>query len=212
MKNEGIEAGRIYFVGNVMIDTLIKHRQRAKESTILHDLKLQPKEYILVTLHRPANVDDPEIFAGLLGVLQELSKQLPVIFPLHPRTKKQVENFGLADSLRAFDNLRLIEPLGYLDFLSCMDQARFVLTDSGGIQEETTVLGVPCITARENTERPVTVSEGTNVVVGRNPQRILASAHQILRGDHKQGVTPQLWDGEAAKRIVKVLWEKGRQG
>ncbi len=208
LKNEGIADEKIFFVGNVMIDTLLKHRQRAANSTILQKLDLRAREYILVTLHRPANVDNPRILSGLMQVLKELSKQLPVVFPVHPRTQKQIEKLGLQQELAPLANLKLLEPMGYLDFLRCMDQARLVLTDSGGIQEETTVLNVPCITARDNTERPVTVSEGTNVVVGRNPERILEAAQSILRGELKHGATPKLWDGEAARRIVSILWEK----
>ncbi len=160
-----------------------------------------------MTLHRPANVDDPRILEQLLGVLQEISRKIPLVFPLHPRTRKQIHRFGFETMVEKSEGLRLIEPLGYLDFLKCMDNARFVLTDSGGIQEETTVLGVPCITARENTERPVTVYEGTNVVVGRDPQRILDAASRILAGNWKEGQIPELWDGRAAERIVSILRE-----
>ncbi len=205
LRNEGIAEDKIHFVGNVMIDTLLRHRKRAADSPVLNHLGLEPRKFILVTLHRPANVDDPEILEKLLQVLGTLSRDMPVVFPVHPRTRKQVQQFGFENMLRQFPNVRLIEPLGYLDFLKCMDNARFVLTDSGGIQEETTVLGVPCITARENTERPVTVTQGTNVVVGRNPERILQEARKILEGNWKTGQIPELWDGKAAERIVQIL-------
>ena len=205
LRNEGIAEDKIHFVGNVMIDTLLRHRKRAADSPVLNHLGLEPRKFILVTLHRPANVDDPEILEKLLQVLGTLSRDMPVVFPVHPRTRKQVQQFGFENMLRQFPNVRLIEPLGYLDFLNCMDNARFVLTDSGGIQEETTVLGVPCITARENTERPVTVTQGTNVVVGRNPERILQEARKILEGNWKTGQIPELWDGKAAERIVQIL-------
>ena len=208
LQREGIDTGKIFFVGNVMIDTLMKHRAKAATSTILEQLGVAPKEFVLVTLHRPANVDNREILTGLWRVLENIGETLPVVFPVHPRTQKQFEKFGLDVNGNGRSNIRVIEPIGYLDFLRCMESARFVLTDSGGIQEETTVLGVPCITARENTERPVTVTEGTNRVVGRNPERLLEEANKILHGNGKSGRLPELWDGKSAERIVSVLWEK----
>ncbi|MDQ7066357.1 MAG: UDP-N-acetylglucosamine 2-epimerase (non-hydrolyzing) [candidate division KSB1 bacterium] len=208
LMNEGIAENKIHFVGNVMIDTLLRHRENAASSAVLDELGLEPRQFILVTLHRPANVDDPRILEKLLQVLGMLSRDMPVVFPVHPRTRKQVQQFGFEELVRQYPGLRLIEPLGYLDFLKCMDNAKFVLTDSGGIQEETTVLGVPCITARDNTERPVTVTQGTNVVVGRNPERILQEARKILQGNWKRGQIPELWDGKAAERIVDILTEK----
>lgn len=207
LRREGIAEEKIFFVGNVMIDTLLKHRQKAKESLILSRLGLQPRRFILVTLHRPSNVDDPTMLSRLLRVLGQLSHEMPVVFPVHPRTRKKITEFHLQSMLQEYENLRLLEPMGYLDFLNCMSQAALVLTDSGGIQEETTVLGVPCITARDNTERPVTVTEGTNVVVGRDPNRILAEAYKVLREGGKNGRIPELWDGQAARRIVSILWE-----
>ena len=211
LRHEGIPEDRIYFVGNVMIDTLLRHRQRAMESRILEELGVMPEQYALVTLHRPTNVDQADMLARLLQVLGTISNDLPVIFPVHPRTQNKIRDFKLQEKLAAYPNLKLVDPIGYLDFLKCMIHARFVLTDSGGIQEETTVLGIPCITARENTERPVTVTEGTNVVVGRNPDRILAEARKILSGDWKKGRTPDRWDGKAAERIVSILYEKESQ-
>jgi UDP-N-acetylglucosamine 2-epimerase (non-hydrolysing) len=153
-------------------------------------------------------VDDREILQGLLETLGTLSLRLPVLFPVHPRTRQRIADFHLQTLLENYRDLRLIEPLGYLDFLKCMDHARFVITDSGGIQEETSVLGVPCITARDNTERPITVSEGTNVIAGRDPRRILEEAYRLLAGEQRSGRRPALWDGKASKRIVHILWER----
>lgn len=185
LAHEGIPREKIYFVGNTMIDTLLQHR----------------KQYALLTLHRPSNVDIPEVLTGILDALAEIQVHLPVIFPAHPRTMKQIRKFGLEDKLAAMPNLRVMGPLGYLEFLGLMTNARLVLTDSGGIQEETTVLGIPCLTLRENTERPVTVTRGTNEVVGRDPQQIVAKAIAAL-------CIPELWDGHAAERIVDILKEK----
>jgi UDP-N-acetylglucosamine 2-epimerase (non-hydrolysing) len=212
LAREGIAGDRVHFVGNVMIDSLLKHRAKAAGSTVLADLGLAPRGYALVTLHRPANVDDREVLGGLLEVLGALSTRVPVVFPIHPRTRAKLAGFGLDRPLREYPDLRLTEPLGYLDFLRCMDNAWLVLTDSGGIQEETTVLGVPCITARDNTERPVTVTEGTNVIAGRDPERLLAEANRVLDGHGKGGRRPELWDGQAARRIVKILWERAGWG
>lgn len=206
LHREGISDERIFFVGNVMIDTLLRHRERAAERPVLSELGLAPKEFALATLHRPANVDDESILAGLLKALCTVSERLPVLFPLHPRTRQRLVDFGLDKMVARYPGLRLVGPLGYLDFLKCTDSARLVITDSGGIQEETTVLGVPCITARENTERPVTVTEGTNVVVGRDPARLLDEAFRILSEGGKKGKRPKLWDGKAAARMVEILW------
>ncbi len=212
LRREGIAEDKVYFVGNVMIDSLLHHRAKAARSTVLDELGLAPRGYGLVTLHRPANVDDRHVLSGLVETLCTVSRRLPVVFPVHPRTRAKLSEFGLDDRLKDYPDLRLADPLGYLDFLKCTDNARFVLTDSGGIQEETTVLGVPCITARENTERPVTVTEGTNVVVGRDPRRLLEEASKILDGHAKTGRTPELWDGRAAERIVNILWEREGAG
>jgi len=205
---EGIDPKRVHFVGNVMIDSLLNHRAKAAQQTVLADLGLEPRGFALATLHRPANVDDPAVFADLLEVLGEISRRLPVLFPMHPRSRARLAEFGLEARAAEFPALRFSEPLGYLDFLRCMDNAAFVLTDSGGIQEETTVLGVPCITARDNTERPVTTTKGTNVVAGRDPARLLAEAGKILDGPAPAGELPDLWDGHAAERIVRVLLDE----
>ncbi len=202
---EGISADKIHFVGNVMIDTLLRQRNHAAKQPVLAELGLAARTYALVTLHRPSNVDDRVVFTGIIDALGTLSNRLPVLFPVHPRTRQRLTEFELEDDVKNHPNLRLIASLGYLDFLKCMDNARFVITDSGGIQEETTVLGVPCVTARDNTERPVTVSEGTNVVVGRDARRLLDASLRILGGETKVGRCPELWDGRAASRIVRIL-------
>ncbi|KAA3618735.1 MAG: UDP-N-acetylglucosamine 2-epimerase (non-hydrolyzing) [Calditrichaeota bacterium] len=207
LENEGIDTAKAHFVGNVMIDSLLKHRKKAAEQKILQELELEPGNFALVTLHRPANVDDRAVCTTLMQTLCTISESLPVVFPVHPRTRKQMGVFGLDSLIAKHSNMRLVEPLGYLDFLQCMDNSKFVLTDSGGIQEETTVLGVPCITARENTERPITAEVGTNIIVGRDSQKLLAEANKILAGKGKKGEVPELWDGRAAERIVKILWE-----
>ncbi len=198
---EGIPAEKIHFVGNVMIDTLEANLARARQMDTLERLGLAPGGYVALTLHRPSNVDDPEHLARLFAVFEEIHRDLPVVFPVHPRTRAVIEQ-----QLRGkTPEIRIIEPLGYLDFLRLMADARLVLTDSGGVQEETTVLGVPCLTMRENTERPVTVTEGTNQIVGRDPVRIREGARRILSGSAPEGRIPELWDGAAAKRIVDVL-------
>jgi len=210
LRREGIEASRIHFVGNVMIDTLLRHREKAARQPVLETLGVTPRAYALVTLHRPSNVDDRDALTGLLDALASLAADLPVVFPVHPRTRQRIAQFDLEGGLARAPGVKLVEPLGYLDFLKLMDDARLVVTDSGGIQEETTALGVPCLTARENTERPATVTEGTNTIVGRDPQRLLAEARRILGGESKAGRRPELWDGRAAERIVHVLCSEAR--
>jgi len=205
LKREGIQAVKIHFVGNVMIDTLLTHRQRAAQSDILARLEIAPRRYALMTLHRPSNVDDPATLRGILSALEVIQARLPLVFPIHPRTRKNLEAFDLAAWVAAMPGLILTEPLGYLDFLCLMDHAQLVLTDSGGVQEETTILGVPCLTLRENTERPVTVSEGTNEVIGTSPERIVAASLAVLAGQGKEGRIPARWDGHAAERIVQVI-------
>ena len=208
---EGVEEEKIYFVGNVMIDTLLRHRERALSLEVVEEYGLEPQGFVLMTLHRPSNVDEPEVLSGLLDGLAEIQRRIPIIFPAHPRTMERMREFGFGGRMTAMAALRVTEPLGYLKFMNLMANARLVLTDSGGIQEETTILGVPCLTLRENTERPVTVTQGTNVVVGCDPGRIVTEALAIVDGKSKAGRVPELWDGQAASRIVKVLelW-KGR--
>jgi UDP-N-acetylglucosamine 2-epimerase (non-hydrolysing) len=196
---EGIDRARIHFVGNVMIDSLQAALPRARESRIHQRLELSPKGYALATLHRPANVDDPGALSGLLTALAEVASQLPVVFPIHPRTRAR-----LPEGFEA-PGLKLVEPLGYLDFLALTAGARLVMTDSGGIQEETTALGVPCLTLRENTERPVTVEVGTNQLVGTDPAKAVAAAREVLAGRARQGRVPERWDGRAAERVAEVL-------
>ena len=208
LRTEGVDESRIFFVGNVMIDTLLKHREMAKGDGTLEELSLDEGGYALVTLHRPSNVDDPVVLTSLVGVLIELSRSLPVVFPVHPRTRARIEHAGLADRIAAEPGMILREPLGYIPFLNLTMHAKMVLTDSGGLQEETTVLGVPCLTLRANTERPITCTQGTNRLVGNDPRDIKAGIEVILKGDGKEAVIPDKWDGRAAERIVEVLKER----
>ena len=207
LQREGIAAEKIFFVGNCMIDTLLKNRSRAAERKTSETLGLEPEGYALVTLHRPSNVDDPEPLRGIFEALMEIATWMPVLFPVHPRTRKMFEALGLTSHQESGADLRLMEPLGYLDFLALMDQAKMVLTDSGGIQEETTVLGTPCLTLRFNTERPITLTQGTNQLVGNHREKIIAAARQIREGRFPQGRVPDLWDGQAARRITDILLE-----
>ncbi len=202
---EGIPAAKIHLTGNVMIDTLRKSEPLARGRNAAGGLGLERGAYAVLTLHRPSNVDDPEAFALILDGLEEIQARLPIVFPIHPRSRKRVAEFGLDRRIERLGHLTLCAPLGYLTFLSLMMDARFVMTDSGGIQEETTALGIPCLTLRENTERPITVEVGTNVVVGTRPERIVAEAMRLLDGHQRRGGTPPLWDGRAAERIVAIL-------
>jgi UDP-N-acetylglucosamine 2-epimerase (non-hydrolysing) len=209
LAREGIPAEKIFFVGNVMIDTLLAHKGKAESSTIRSRLGLDPSacRYALVTLHRPSNVDDPVTLKSLLGALAEVAARFRVVFPIHPRTRRRIEEAGCQRYLRS-DRLLAIEPLGYLDFLNLMSHAALVITDSGGIQEETTVLGVPCLTVRPNTERPVTIEEGTNHLVGSDPGRIIEEIAELSMGGGKPPRIPKLWDGHAAERIVRALIDR----
>lgn len=203
--SEGIPAERIRFVGNVMIDSLIQNLERAQQSKIKSQLGVADGTYAVLTLHRPSNVDRRETFAGILDALDTISRSVPIIFPVHPRTRKTISELGLSQRIEEIPNLRLVEPLGYLEFLNLYSTARLVLTDSGGIQEETTYLGIPCVTLRENTERPITVELGTNVIVGTDPQKIIAAANTALNGNNASPRKVPLWDGQAAERIVDIL-------
>ncbi len=205
LKNEGVPAEKVFLVGNVMIDTLLKNKTKADESTILDDLGIRPGGYAAMTMHRPSNVDDPIVFARLLDAIEEIQKDLPIIFPIHPRTRNSIARMGFQDRVDAMSGLRLIEPAGYLDFLKLTSNAKLVLTDSGGIQEETTILKVPCITMRENTERPVTVDVGSNQIVGTDPAKILQAYRNVTDGRWRTPQVPELWDGRAAERIVEIL-------
>ncbi|MFH1572046.1 MAG: UDP-N-acetylglucosamine 2-epimerase (non-hydrolyzing) [Gemmatimonadota bacterium] len=202
---EAVPARCIFRVGNLMIDTLVRCRHRAAGSAVLADWGLEERGYVLVTLHRPANVDDPGTLAGILGAFERIQACLPVVFLAHPRTARNLERFGLLDRVRSMPRLQLREPVGYVDMLRLQEAARLVLVDSGGIQEETTALGVPCLTMRDNTERPITVTEGTNTLVGADPERIAAAALRAIEGGGKRGRVPELWDGHSAERLVAVL-------
>ncbi|MBI3802512.1 MAG: UDP-N-acetylglucosamine 2-epimerase (non-hydrolyzing) [Nitrospirae bacterium] len=210
--NEGIGKERIFWVGNVMIDALISHAQEAERSTILRQLNLAPQGYALLTLHRPSNVDTQEGMHRIFALLSEVEKRIRVVFPVHPRTLGRMEEFDLMTSFRAMKNVTFCEPAGYLDFLRLMRDAKMVLTDSGGVQEETTALAIPCLTLRENTERPVTITQGTNLLTGTDPQRVLSAVIDIIEGRGKRGKVPALWDGQAALRIVQVLQGHAGQG
>jgi UDP-N-acetylglucosamine 2-epimerase (non-hydrolysing) len=203
LRAEGIPQKRICLVGNVMIDSLLKQMPRARQSTIKRDLQLD--EYAVLTLHRPANVDDPGTLRQILEAVEKIGERIPVIFPVHPRTRKVIMESKLGDRFLAAKRLNLVDPLGYLDFLSLYSGARLVLTDSGGIQEETTVLGIPCLTLRENTERPITITMGTNRIVGTDPEMIIAAAFEALNGNTKTPTAIPLWDGHTAERIVDEL-------
>lgn len=206
LRREGIDPARVHFVGNVMIDTLHHHlKQAIPASVTLREAGLDAQRgYALLTLHRPSNVDDAHALRGLLETVATLSQKLPVVFPLHPRTKGRIQEFGL-ENLLALANIILLPPLGYLPMLGLMREAKLVLTDSGGIQEETTALGVPCLTLRENTERPITVEQGTNLIVGQSRTKILKAADEILQHGGKAGRIPEYWDGHAAERIAAHL-------
>lgn len=205
---EGIAPDKIKFVGNVMIDSLFYSLEKAKASNVRENLVLIGKEYAVTTLHRPSNVDDKDIFSGLIDALTRISAEIPIIFPAHPRARARIDEFGFAERV-ADSNIRLIEPLGYLDFMSLYSAAKIVLTDSGGLQEETTALSIPCLTMRENTERPITIELGTNVLVGTDPRVITDAAFEILAGggsDSRQAKIPPLWDGRTAERICDALY------
>jgi UDP-N-acetylglucosamine 2-epimerase (non-hydrolysing) len=205
LRNEGIPDEKVHFVGNVMIDTLRANLEHAQRSKILDELELQVGTYNAVTLHRPSNVDDAAVFSGIADALDTIQQDLPTVFPMHPRTVHNLPQLGLADRFKAMKQLRIVEPLGYLDFLKLMANAAVVLTDSGGIQEETTILGVWCLTVRENTERPVTLTSGTNTLVGTDPDRIV-NAYRRCRSHRPNHLpVPEKWDGQAAERIAEIL-------
>jgi len=205
LKKEGVTTSKIFFVGNVMIDTLLYQMSKIDKSLILKKLNLKPKEYAVLTLHRPSNVDTRHTLLEIYKILKATSAKIKVVYAIHPRTRKMISAHGLDKQFNGLKKVSLIEPLGYIDFNKLVKHARFALTDSGGIQEETTVLQVPCLTMRENTERPVTITEGTNILVGRSYRKIVRYTHQVLAGKFKQGKTPKLWDGKAAQRIVRIL-------
>jgi len=216
---EGVDPAKIHFVGNVMIDTLFHSRGRASTpAEVLADLPTapvfleSPTGYGLLTLHRPSNVDEPATLRRLIRVLRDVSESVPLIFPVHPRTRARIDALDVGELFNT-PRIALLPPLSYLELLGLMAEARVVLTDSGGLQEETTALGVPCMTLRENTERPITVESGTNTVVGTDPEKITAAVGSALRGGGKRGRVPELWDGRAAERIAEITatWLAGRR-
>jgi len=227
LKKEGIEDKKIFLVGNIMIDSLLSNMEKVKKSGTLKkfglkkeqsiDDRQQTTDYALLTLHRPTNVDDKDAFGRIINALIKISQHVPIIFPVHPRTKKQMQVFGFQhyfvdlkkDTSSIINNgLYLTDPLSYSEFLNLMAHAKMILTDSGGIQEETTVLDIPCLTLRENTEWPITITQGTNVLVGNDTQKIENEAFKVLNGKGKKGNCSELWDGKASDRIIEVLLEQ----
>ncbi len=205
LKNEGVADSRVFFVGNVMIDTLLKNREKAEASTIMDELGLEPKTFATMTIHRPSNVDNAATFSKLLDAIEKIQQEITIICPMHPRTKNNLPKLGLQERVEKMKNIRILEPIGYLDFLKLNANAKVCLTDSGGLQEETTVLRVPCITMRENTERPITCEVGTNQLVGTDPDAILAAWEKVKAGEYDNRNIPYLWDGQAAERIAEII-------
>ena len=205
LKAEGVSDKKVFFVGNVMIDSLIHFREKAAQRPILSDLGVETKKFILMTMHRPANVDTPDQLEKVVATIEGLAGLYPVVLPMHPRTRARLTSFNLLDRVEAISGLIVSEPLGYLDFLNLMDNATMIVTDSGGIQEESTYLQVPCITLRDTTERPVTVDLGTNELMDLDPEAIVQRVTAVLQGEKKEGQIPPLWDGKAAVRIAETL-------
>lgn len=209
LKREGVPDEKVFMVGNCMIDSLVHYRQKAQQLRVLADFGVTHGEYVLMTMHRPANVDTAEGLSSILQIVADTVKYKKVIFPIHPRTRSNIEKFGLNDQLASIEGILLTEPQGYLEFLHLMENSALVVTDSGGIQEETTYLQVPCLTFRDSTERPVTVELGTNqLLADLNPQTVHEKVVEILEGRTKQGIIPPLWDGKAAERIADILVQK----
>ncbi|MFB3056099.1 MAG: non-hydrolyzing UDP-N-acetylglucosamine 2-epimerase [Ignavibacteriaceae bacterium] len=203
LKNEGISEDKVYFVGNVMIDSLIHFLPKTMNSKILDQLKIESKNYVLVTLHRPSNVDEKENLISLVNLLNNISLKRKVVFPIHPRTKNNLDAFGILSSLNP--DVILTDPIGYIDFITLIKNCELILTDSGGIQEESTYLGVQCITIRTTTERPITVEIGTNQLVGDDYSKAEQVAIEVLNGKKKQGKIPEKWDGKSAERIAEII-------
>lgn len=211
LKNEGIDPAKIFFTGNTMIDSLLFYLKKIGRSKILNELCITKKNYVLVTLHRPSNVDDKTNMRKILSIFKNINKINPlldIVFPVHPRTLKMIEKFDLGNEFESVINLISTEPFGYIDFINLVSNSKFILTDSGGIQEETTFLKIPCLTLRENTERPITSEEGTNVICGLDEKFITKKIMEIESGKFKKGKIPKLWDGRAAERIVEVIMKK----
>lgn len=207
LAREGVSSEKVFFVGNTMIDTLLGQSERAARLKAWEAFGLERGGYAVLTLHRPGNVDDRDTLRSLVAVLREVSASLPVMFPAHPRTATRIREFGLGDGAEGEGHLRMVAPMGYVEFLSLMSGAHLVLTDSGGVQEETTILGIPCLTLRDNTERPVTLSQGTNCLVGTSRRAILDAVARILETGGPRGRVPELWDGQAGERIALTLDE-----
>ncbi|MBI4597724.1 MAG: UDP-N-acetylglucosamine 2-epimerase (non-hydrolyzing) [Candidatus Omnitrophica bacterium] len=200
--------GEIFLVGNLMIDTLLSHLPRIHQSEILKALGLTRDRYAVVTLHRPSNVDTREALEEIRSLLADVAYHCPLIYPVHPRARAQMRSYGLLEAFEQMRGLTMIEPLGYIDFIKLVANARFVMTDSGGLQEETTVLKIPCLTMRENTERPITITQGTNALIGWDRAKLLEAVETILAGQWKAGGIPSYWDGQAAFRVVQILRER----
>ena len=209
LKREGVSNEKVFFVGNVMIDSLVHYLEKALQTTILEELGLLKDEFVVITMHRPANVDTEDGLKAILSIIEDTAKYKKVVLPIHPRTANNLKKFGLYEQLSSIKNLILTEPQGYLEFLQLMQNASVIITDSGGIQEETTYLKVPCLTFRDSTERPITVEIGTNqLLADLNPQTVHEKLINILDGNTKQGQIPPLWDGKTAERIADILVEK----
>lgn len=206
LKREGHSDDSIFFVGNTMIDSLVYIQPKIEQSKILNQLTLKPKEFALLTLHRPSNVDSFEQLSMLIDIMDYISHKLPLVFPIHPRTRKNIEKFNLTQKFYNIKNMIITEPLSYIDFVSLMKNSAFVVTDSGGIQEETTFLGIPCITLRNSTERPITCEIGTNILVTPVREKIINSLNYIFNGKMRKSQIPPLWDGKAGVRIVEILF------
>ncbi len=211
LRKSGIDSNKIFFVGNIMIDSLTGYLKLAKKSKIQKDLCISNKNYVLVTLHRPSNVDSKLSFLKIINIFKHINKLNPdidIVFPVHPRTIKMIEKFNLYKELEKIKNLIFSEPIGYIDFLSLICYSKFVITDSGGIQEETSFLNIPCLTLRENTERPITINHGTNILCGTYEKKIVNEIRKILNGNAKQRRKLKYYDGETASRIVKIIVDK----
>jgi UDP-N-acetylglucosamine 2-epimerase (non-hydrolysing) len=205
LMNEGIPKEKIHFVGNIMIDSLVQYKDKANKSKILNDLKLKEGSYSLITLHRPSNVDTEEGLKIILNAFNEISKKIKLVFPIHPRTQNNIDKLGMREFVNKIENLILIPPAGYLDFMKLQMNAKFLLTDSGGLQEESTYFGIPCLTLRENTERPITITEGTNKLVKLDTEEIIRESMEIIEGRVKRGKVPEKWDGKTSERIVEIF-------